>query len=321
MRNPDRPFYKGLHGFTRASDEIEAEDARASVYYWWWRFMRLSPMFWFAKRSGHLPINPHVAETFQRIGDLDAPFRIWWRETGRYLFAEAKRPAKVQRLELDSLDKHPFREGALLLEIPLSIRKETILKQIKRLLAEEHAGRALDLAGTSTAPLKLHTKRYQLRTLETEYWVLLYKMLYPDIAIWQIGDRLRIAPHLRVRGVERGANERSFANMNSLTGRYLYKARFTLANVELGSFPNAEDPKLGDKLPFGRKLHKEFLSATSLNTETPSEWQKWLVVSQWDELKSLIVRKNRLIDAIRMPDSLTARKFPDFVAGKTDLMT
>lgn len=283
--------------------------------------MRLSPVFWFAKHSGHLPTNPQVADTYQRIGDLDAPFRIWWRDTGRYLFAEAERPAKVQRLELDTLHEHQFREGALLLEIPLSIRKETILKQIKRLLAEDHAGRALDLAATSTAPLKLHTKRYQLRTLEIEYWVLLYKMLYPDIAIWQIGDRLRIAPHLRVRGAQRQGNERVFANMNSLTGRYLYKARFTLANVERGSFPNAEDPQLDDQMPFGKKWHKAYLAATSLNSEVPSALQQWLVESQLDDLKSLIVRKNRLSDAIRMPDSVTARKFPDFMAGKTDLMT
>lgn len=283
--------------------------------------MRLSPVFWFAKHSGHLPTNPQVAETFQQIGDLEAPFHIWWRNTGRYLFAEAKRPAKVERLELDTLHDHPFRDGALLLEIPLSIRKETILKQIKKLLSDEHEGRYLDLAATSTAPLKLHTKRYQLRTLENEYWVLLYKMLYPDIAIWQIGDRLRIAPHLRVRGVERGANERAFANMNSLTGRYLYKARFTLANVECGLFPNAEDPKRNDEMPFGKKLHQDYLDATELNDENSSSWQKWLIETQWDELKSLIVRKNRLIDAVRMPDSITAKRFPDFVAGKTDLIT
>lgn len=283
--------------------------------------MRLSPVFWFAKHSGHLPTNPQVAETFKRIGDLEAPFHIWWRNTGRYLFAEAKRPAKVERLELDTLHDHTFREGALLLEIPLSIRKETILKQIKRLLSDEHEGRHLDLAATSTAPLKLHTKRYQLRTLENEYWVLLYKTLYPDIAIWQIGDRLRIAPHLRVRGAQRQGNERVFANMNSLTGRYLYKARFSLANVELGIFPNADDPKLDDQMPFGKKLHKDYLAATSLDYENPSPWQQWLIDTQWDELKNLIVRKNRLVDAVRIPDSVTAKRFPEFVAGKTDLIT
>ena len=321
MATQKRPFFKGLAGFTRASDEIEADDARDSVYHWWWRFMRLSPVFWFAKHSGHLPTNPQVAETFQRIGDLEAPFHMWWRNTGRYLFAEAKRPAKVERLELDTLHDHTFREGALLLEIPLSIRKETILRQIKKLLSDEHEGRHLDLAATSTAPLKLHTKRYQLRTLENEYWVLLYKTLYPDIAIWQIGDRLRIAPHLRVRGVERGANERAFANMNSLTGRYLYKARFTLANVECGSFPNAEDPQRNEDMPFGKKLHQDYLDATELDDANSSSWQKWLIETQWDELKNLIVRKNRLVDSVRMPDSVTAKRFPDFVSGKTDLLT
>lgn len=319
MNSNKQPFFKGLPGFTRATDEIEAVDARESIYYWWWRFMRLSPVFWFARQTGHQPTHPAIAETFNRVGDLSAPFYTWWRETGRYVFAEAKRPAKVTQLELDTLQEHRFNTNALLLEIPLSIRKETIIKQVKRLLEEAHDGRSLNLAATSTATLRLHTKRYRLKTLETEYWVLLYKTLYPDIAIWQVGDRLRIAPQQRVRGVERGANERAFANMNSLTGRYLYKARFTLANVELGIFPNASDPKLDAALPFGPDLHKEYLSATALNADNHSLWQQWLFDELWPELKTRIITKNNLRDAVSLPDSVTAKRFPDFVSGKTDL--
>lgn len=282
--------------------------------------MRLSPVFWFASHSGYMPIHPPTAETFKRIGNLDQNFIVWWRETGRYLFAEAKRPAKVERLELDTLQEHSFREDALLLEIPLTIRKETIIKQVKKLLAELHEGRNLNLAATSTAKLGLHTKRYRLRTLEIESLVLLYKMLFPEIAIWQIGDRLRIAPQLRVRGVERGANERMFANMNSLIGRYLYKARFTLANVEQGIFPNAEPPEVEVEMPFGERLHKEYLAATQEDGDKQSPWHKWLMEMEWSGLKSLIIGKNNLSDVIRLPDSITAKRFPDFVAGKTDVI-
>lgn len=318
MRNENRKFFKGFDGFARATDELEYEEARGSVYYWWWRFMRLSPVFWFASQTGHMPVQPQMAETFKQIGNLERSFIAWWRETGRFLFAEAKRPARVQKLDLDTLQEHEFRDGALLLEIPLSIRKETIIKQVKRLLAEEHEGRELDLAATSTAKLKLHTKRYRLRTLEIEYWVLLYKMLYPEVAIWQIGDRLRIARQLRVRGVERGANERVFANMNSLTGRYLYKARFTLANVERGIFPNAEPQDNEILMPFGEKLQEEYIAATEGVDGESSAWHKWLVEGEWPELRTRIIMKNNLVDVIRLPDSITAKRFPDFVAGRTN---
>lgn len=257
--------------------------------------MRLSPVFWFASHTGHVPVHPDMAKAFRQVGNLEQNFIVWWRETGRFLFAEAKRPAKVERLELESLQEHTFREGALLLEIPLSIRKETIIKQVKRLLADAHEGRSLDLAATSTAPLKLHTKRYRLRTLEIEYWVLLYKILFPEASIWQIGDRLRIAPQLRVRGVERGSNERMYANMNSLVGRYLYKARFTLGNVELGIFPNADEADLDDDLmPFGAKLQAQYANAIEGDGRSPSAWQEWLKANEWPDLKKLIVRKNRL---------------------------
>lgn len=281
--------------------------------------MRLSPVFWFANQTGHMPVLPEMVEAFRQVGNLDQNFVVWWRETGRFLFSEAKRPAKVQKLDLDTLQEHEFCEGALLLEIPLSIRKETIIKQVRLLLEDVHEGRSLDLAATSTAQLKLHTKRYRLRTLETEYWVLLYKILFPEASIWQIGDRLRIAPQLRVRGVERGANERMFANMNSLVGRYLYKARFTLGNVELGIFPNADDPNLDeDLMPFGAGLHAQYAQATKSDGKSLSAWQEWLMANEWPELKRLIVRKNRLADSMRMPDSVASKRFSDFVAGRTD---
>lgn len=319
MRNEKRLFFKGFNGFTRASDELEYKEAWDSAYYWWWRFMRLSPVFWFANQTGHMPVLPEMVEAFRQVGNLDQNFVVWWRETGRFLFSEAKRPAKVQKLDLDTLQEHEFCEGALLLEIPLSIRKETIIKQVRLLLEDVHEGRSLDLAATSTAQLKLHTKRYRLRTLETEYWVLLYKILFPEASIWQIGDRLRIAPQLRVRGVERGANERMFANMNSLVGRYLYKARFTLGNVELGIFPNADDPNLDeDLMPFGAGLHAQYAQATKSDGKSLSAWQEWLMANEWPELKRLIVRKNRLADSMRMPDSVASKRFSDFVAGRTD---
>lgn len=324
MNSSNNPFYKGLQGFSRKSNAVAARDAEDSVYYWWWAFMRLSPVFWYARTYGVRPADPQIAAVYDLVGDLsDGSFGRWWRTTGSKLFAEANRPAKVRLVDIDSTDGIELYEKSVLLEIPLTIRKETILKQVRDLLNEKHEGRALNLAASSNAALKLHTKRYRLRTMEHEYWVLLYRLLYEDIEIWRIGDRLQVAPHLRVRDVEREAypvNQSSpFDKLHSLTGRYLYKAKNMLAQVERGSFPNAEKITEASK-PFGANGDRHYRAATGQVIDVPSDWHKWLKSKYLATLKSEVMRRNRVEDAFRMPGSRISQRLPSFMEGSSDLL-
>ena len=317
-----RPFFKGLQGFTRGDEELLARDAEESVYRWWWEYLRLSPVLWYAKKTGLMPLQTDMAKVAGLCGDLEEDnFYRWWNSTGKQVFAEAKRPAKVTLLDLSSLHSHPFKEAAIYLEIPLTIRKETILKQVKSYLDLHHDGRDLNLAVTSEATFKLHTKRFRLRVLETSYWVLLYRMLYPEIPIWCIGDRLQIAPHRKVRLEDRITNPKPFAILSSLTGRYLYKARYMLSNAERDSFPNTTQiiNKKNFK-PFGTKYHSGYLAAITNNLDQPSEWNCWLQEKYSSLLKHEIVRRNYLGDSMRFPDAKIRRRFPDFLAGKSDLL-
>ena len=257
------------------------------------------------------------------FGDLRrGNFSIWWRATGRSLFAEAKRPAKVIAINLEALQDHRFDVGKLYLEIPLTIRKQTIIKQFKQLLDEQHAGRALNLIEHSQAKYKLHTKRYRLHTIETEYWVLLYRLLYPNIEIWRIGDRLRIAPQHRMDQAPGFALTRSKNSLNALIGRHYYKARFTILNLERGSFPNSDDIDLSERhQPFGIAHQKEYRAATQSGAKgEPSSWQIWLEEQFHTDLTYEILRRNRLEEAYRMPDGKLRRRFAAFVAGTSDLL-
>ena len=316
-----RPFFKGLQGFTRQSDALLAKDAADSVYYWWWMFMRLSPVFWYARKTGARIKHKEMADTYALAGDLGkGSFSDWWRNTGCNVFAEAKRPARVQMLSLGDLRQHQFYENGLLLEIPLTIRKETIIAQVKRILNDEHDGRALDLARTTTAKLKLHTKRYRIRTLEIEYWVLLYRLLYGDIATWRIGDRLQISPSLRVRGAEResyGIGGNPFDKLHSLTGRYLYKARFTLVHAQHGHFPNANKVTEVDA-PFEKKLSAGYIAATTGKKGELSAWQKWLKRQFHQSLIDEIARRNRIDGVLRLPGNRVKERLPAFISGTTD---
>lgn len=331
MERKKRPFFKGLPGFTRQDDSLLARDAEQSVYYWWWQFMRLSPIYWYARQTGIKPTDPVIALAYERAGDLSIRwFTQWWQATGRTVFAEAKRPAAVRELNLDQMDQIDLYEKSLVVEIPLTIRKATIIKQLKALLEQtvdgvpRHLGRELNVVESSNAPLKLHTKRFRLRTLEIEYFVLLYRLLYPRTEIWRIGDRLQIAPSLKVRTAERGAftaGSSPFDKLHSLTGRYLYKAERTLLNVERGSFPNNSKPPIPDDFaPFGEKQQKEFKSAVQSQGNNESPWQAWLKENYFVDLKLEVVRRNRLDDLYRMPDSTVRRKMPAFLEGRTDLI-
>jgi len=316
------PFFKGLPGFTRADDELLASDAEDSIYRWWWEYLRLSPVLWYARKSGSTPADSRTARVLRLCGDLeDDSFFRWWRSTGKQVFAEAKRPAAVRELDLTQLQSHPFRDKAIYLEVPLTIRKCTIIRQVKKYLEQHHDGRKLNLAETSDATFRLHTKRFRLRVLETGFWVLLYRLLYPEIAVWRIGDRLQIAPHQKVRGIDRLANTKPFTMLSSLTGRFLYKAKYTQLNAEFDSFPNSEKIILTNNWqPFSEDQQAGFEAATVGIGDAPSEWQQWLHEHYADYLRQEIIRRNRLLDDVKMPDSKTRKRLPEFIAGTSDLL-
>ncbi len=325
MNNSETGFYKGLQGFTRSDDTLLARDAGESVYYWWWAFMRLSPVFWYARETGLTPADKAVAATYEKAGNLEMRnFAKWWRDTGKDVFAEAKRPAKVRLIDVNLLEQNELYEKSVLVEIPLTIRLDTIVRQLKRELDGVHPGRKLDLLAHARSQLKLHTRKYRLRTLEIEYWVLLYRLLFPEIETWRIGDRLQISPDIKVRNVVRGATTEKrrdpYLKLHSYAGRYLYKARFTQLNAERGSFPNAEKISIPDDFqPFGPKHDREYKAAIGAVLTEQSIWHAWLKKEFGADLRSEVITRNYWQDKIRLPDSDIKRRFPKFLDGSSDL--
>ena len=284
-------FFKGLPGLTRRTQQELIREAYSSVYFWWWQFLRLSPVIWYSIKKGVRPVDPAIAKVVDECGNLfRMEFEDWWLQKGMKLFVEANGIAEVKRLELNSLRDHYFSADALYIEVPLTITKARILKEFRTILNDSHKGRSLNLAATSRAQWRLHTKRFRLRTIEIEYWALLYRTLAPKATMWQIGDRLQIAPHLKVRDVDRRAVPERFAQLNSLAGRFLYKSRYTLANAERGSFPNSTKIDVPDDYkPFGAKHYKAYLEAT---TGGGSAWMRWLKKEFLFNLKSHVYEKS-----------------------------
>ena len=180
----------------------------------------------------------------------------------------------------------------------------------------------MNLVAHSTATLKLHTKRYRLATIEREYWVLVYRLLYPDIALWRIGDSLQVASQHKVRDVNGAIMNKLKQPLNAVTGRYYYKARFTLLNLERDSFPNNSAIEVSSrKQPFGTEHQKEFRAATEdeKNGE-PCVWMQWLRNTYLTEIKEEVVHHQRIHREMRLPDSKVRQRIDAFIAGESDLL-
>ena len=289
--------------------------------------MRLSPVFWYADTTGRLPSNDSsVFDTYKAVAGISQQrqFSTWWRNAGAALFEEAHEPNKLREVSFEVGTDIELYEDSLVIEVPLNVRRETLIRQFKRLLADKHEGRALNIAATTTAQLKLHTKRYQLHAIENQYWVLVYRLLYPNVPMWCIGDRLQIAPSHRVRGIQRDAyvggeraGKKRFDNLNSLTGRYLYKARYMLHNAERGSFPCADKPPSDvDASVFPQRWATDFKSSTATGRHDSSLWHGWLWEQLHTDLRSEVIKRNRL--AAGLEGMRQRAKLDKFMSGDSD---
>jgi hypothetical protein len=308
-----------LKGLSLAREHSSASDAQSSIYYWWYKYLRLSPVLWYANRTGIKPRNSATANVLKNGGDFfNNNFFDWWEQNCEKLFAEPLGRKELVGLRVNELATHTYDRNSLYVEVPLSIPIDRVMKDFHSILMQHHEGRKLNLATTSQAMWPLHTMRYRLEVIERGYWTLVYKLLYPNLSIWRIGDRLQYAPHLKVRGTEWSSNERRFNSLNSLAGRYLYKGRYTLENAEQGIFPRLKKPDpCCSEFPFGKKNHADFLKLTSTDKDEKSPWITSLDSCLTNELMQIVYKRNfRYFSA--KPSADTTEKFLAFYRGETD---
>lgn len=312
---------KGLRvAYGRSTAQLH-NDARDSIYEWWWRFLRLSPVLWYAKEAGLQPTDPLVKQVTSQGGNLfRGSFDEWWSKNCVRLFAEPNGRNELRPLSRQDVRMGNFSDDSLLIEVPLSIPVNRIMKSFKAILAYTHDGRHMDLASTSKALWRLKTMRFRKHVIEQQYWATLYKSLHPNLSAVKIGDRLQLAPHLKVRGTSWMENELRYNRLNSIAGRYIYKGKFTLLNAERGSYPNSFAVRLPDNyMPFGRRHHRDYMVATAIDPETMSPWHQWLSKNLEAELKSYVFSANQYYFSDATVNSKHS-KFTNFYLGKSDLL-
>ena len=299
-----------------------------SIYLWCWRFMRLSPALMFARSRKAKPAHKPLASTLEAAGNLGiTTWWAWWRRYGNVTFAERLAIATVRTVRPGVIRRsyaHIWTapERTLLVEIPLTIRLRSILTQIKGILKDAgHGQKGFDPAPFSTAPFKLHTMRYRIHNIETRYWVLLYRLLYPDVPVWVIGDRLRLAPRHKMREdvVDAKMRRRAKAGLESITGRHLYKARYMLEHMNHGVFPNDQPiaENAGFTGLFGRKWAAQYREFVLGSGSAQSEWIKRVRRDNIEALRKHVLRIN-LAERNGADESRASARLDAFMRGLYD---
>ena len=215
-------------------DELAA--AKDSYYYWWWAFLRESDEYRQARKGEGTEAMLQMADDFGQLGDH---FPTWWFKRGRDIFAEKMAFPQVRKLHSKDLENYEPNKNKLMLEIPLTIRRSTLLKQINKILDAEHEGAALRLHKFSQAQRRIYPKqRIRKTTFKPILDVWQMRKTDTDMPFWQIGELLRLSPSFIV-GPADDTDTVAYKHRNmTLTVQRLYrKAQALIKFAARGDFP------------------------------------------------------------------------------------
>ncbi len=223
-----------------------------SVYYWWWRFMRLSPTYRQAcEKSGRVR-DAKLKQLYKDFGDIFAyedskdGFRKWWNfktddmpaDRGAMLFGY---PAldEVRVVEPSASD---LGDGTLLVAIPLNLRKRQISQQLNRIIQKHHTGKRGQRynKNISARYIPLHDK---VAALKSAHAALTYRHQHPDAKLWEITQNTGISSyHLSDDEMSKQSAKTvvdAKAYMATHASRVLKKAEAIVSGVGQGVFPKA----------------------------------------------------------------------------------
>ena len=262
-----RPAQKGLEHYRFRSLAAEVASARKGVRRWWWEYLRLSKDYWLICKTSTNPLTARtvdsgLAKIYAKFGDVyNSTFDDWWISRGAEVFQEQHESPKVRLIE-DMQDVSEFREGKLLVEIPLALSRNTIQRKISEILKRFEEQRPNNRLETSRSNFPINPVRYRLHTLQVMHEVYclhrelitkpealktlagdaeqrqLWKQQYERRAdLFRIGKLLHISPSNEdLTGTDKDKSAKR-NRMRASVSRFLGRTEKLISNVEYGKFP------------------------------------------------------------------------------------
>jgi len=239
------PLKRGHKGRTKRKSlpnpprKMPAEEQfRASVFYYWWAYLRCHPAYLSACENGG---KGKLAALYSDFGDIRGDdFWSWWKAHS-HLFSEPPIPQVEAVNDLDSYRQKP---NTILLEVPLDKRLRLRVAQVKRLL-EANMEKRRYLMGESQAQYKV-TGKPVIASLDTYLKAWQLKQKYPKLpyaAIYEAanGGELNVEaamkPKRRSKKYAPDAGYKENVSKTQMGYRYVKYAEEIMANVVKGEFP------------------------------------------------------------------------------------
>ncbi len=236
---------KFIRGSMRRRTPIEEElrQARKSPAYWWFKCLEASDEY---RNCCDLLGYGELGETYDKFGNIfDFPhFDSWWLKQGRFLFIQQE-PKKVKAFDSSTFRRSDADTDKLILEIPLTLRKQTVMRQIGKELKKAYEGREINIQKNSSAKVKFEKSKIRMTTVELLLKIYLLRKKHPDFSLNELGIRAGVELDLFARitndaDMDTSEYER-IRRMTIAVSRYLKQARHLIDNAAHGLFPSIKD--------------------------------------------------------------------------------
>lgn len=254
---------KGLPRIRHKTPEMSLEQARDSIYRWWWEYLRISKDYWMLCQTSNWTNvrteDSNLKRVYRSFGDVHGcSFDDWWLDRGYRVFSEQERFPKVVEVARRPMERERQKpaDDKIWIEVPLKLSKRTIQKQIGKLLDQYESSRLRRRLELSTADFKINPVQFGIHTLQKVHEVhVLHRELIekpkwlqqhqPDklngqarADLFRIGKLLRLSPSNESQSGEPKEVRARLNRMRVAVSRLLKRSDLLIANVEQGIFPS-----------------------------------------------------------------------------------
>ncbi len=298
------PEFESLTKRRYDSAEALLAAAKRSLYYQWWRYLRLSVDYWWLCQQRGKTRDKTFAKVYDDFGDLfdaQTDFDSWWQYKGTLLFAYQVSPPRVCLEEDWEALPFPLGRGYSGVRIPTHLTKTEILRQMD-ILFRNHKPTPVPVAIVSPRRVAPHHGIRKSVLLDTHRAWCLNDAIERGIADgsltrptlytqnW-IGNKLKLKkPQRRVVKDDYGKRlALDNTAMRVKVNRYLGNANALIRNAEVGIFPSIQSPT--NRKYWTRDQEKEMKAAIAAGLWRSPE-------SADPQITSLLVRPSLLADGV-----------------------
>jgi hypothetical protein len=167
-------------------------------------------------------------------------FKSWWQEGDRGATLFAEEPTGRVQLIRESFQMAQKR-NSLIIELPLSLPKRFLLKEVRTILRREHPGtRGVQIHRNSTARYQF-TGHVDIESFDKALRIYDYKQDHPKMRLWELAQNTKVTSQdSRMKDEDWMTSDRKLAKkmvLANTASRLLKRAKRMIAAAGEGRFP------------------------------------------------------------------------------------